>query len=173
MTPILNAKQRNEAFVKFISFFIVTLAIIVAAVYFDYQLPLKDNEILRAKIRSYENQIYNQQQFIAGMETAKKLTDSIGKSEQFNALLDQEAARQLEALKSPLYQDSTIYATMNKDVFSVFYDYYELNKRLLQLKDETKQAEKLKQDLTQCQANFTDAQRTIAVLSRANNLGTQ
>src|SRR5438093_495212 len=100
MEQILNAKIRNQAFGKFILFFVITVAIVVMAVYFNFiGVPANENQLLREKVRSYEDQTYRQEQFLTAMETSKKLIDSMGRSEQLNPLLDKEIAEQLKAIK--------------------------------------------------------------------------
>ena len=65
------------------------------------------------------------------MDSLKKLIDSASRSNQMNALLDQEMAKQLNIMKSPEHLDGSIYARMNQDVFNAYYDYCELKKRFL------------------------------------------
>jgi hypothetical protein len=173
MEQVLNAGDRNQAFGKFMAFFIPTILIIVAAVYFDFSIPSRENELLRERIRGYENQFYYQQQFINGMENTKVLIDSLGKMEKFNALLDREIARQLDVLKNPVYQDSSRYSRMNKDIFNIFYDYNELNKKLQQSKITAQQAENLKNELIRSRNELAEIQRSLEVCRNGNNLNFQ
>src|SRR4051794_24844583 len=128
MEYIVNNKLRTEAYLKFLLFFVITVFIVITAVYFDVRIPSKENDLLREKIRTYDNQVFNQQQFINAAQTAKSLIDSMNKIGQYNALLDREIAKQLEIMRAPENQNNSMYTTMNKNVFNVLYDYNELNK---------------------------------------------
>lgn len=171
MGHVLNSKERNLAFLKFVFFFLVTTVLVVLAVYFDYRLPLKDNAVLREKLRTYESQQYSQEEFLAVMESAKKLIDSMGKQGQPNALLDQEIARQLILMKSPAYQEDSLYGTLNKGVFNICYDYNELCKRLLPAKDALDENNRLKTQLNDLQLRYDNTQRDLEAYRRSSNLG--
>lgn len=171
MEYIINAKLRSEAYLKFLLFFVITVFIIVSAVYFDVRIPSKDNDMLREKIKTYENQVYNQQQFIAAAQTAKNLIDSMNRLGQYNALLEREIARQLEIIRNPGNQDNSIYSTMNKDVFNVLYDYNELNKKFIGSKDATQQVERLRSELSQCDTKRAEAERDLDLYRKSSSLG--
>ena len=171
MEHVLNSKERNQAFVKFIFFFLVTTVLIVLAVYFDYKLPFKDNAVLREKLRTYEGQQYSQEQFLTVMESAKKLIDSMGKQAQPNALLDQEIAKQLIIMKTPAYQEESLYGTLNKGIFNICYDYNDLCKRLLPARDALDENNKLKTQLNDLQLRYDNAQRDLEAYRRSSNLG--
>lgn len=171
MEHLLNAKLRNQAFGKFIVFFVLTIGIIVTAVYFDFSIRSKETNLLREKIRNFENQMYHQEQFIVLMDTAKNLIDSMGKSAQFNPLLDREIADKLKTIRNSGDQGKGIYGTMNKEIFNLFYDYSELNKKLLQSKNAIQQVEKLKNELGQSETRRIEAERSLDIFRRSNNLG--
>jgi hypothetical protein len=170
MEYIVNNKLRTEAYLKFLLFFVITVFIVISAVYFDVRIPSKDNDILREKITTYENQVFNQQQFITAAQSAKSLIDSMNKLGQYNALLDREIAKQLEIMRAPGNQNNSFYTTMNKDVFNVLYDYNELNKKFIGSKDVTQQVEKLRNELSQCDAKRAEAERDLDIY-RNSSLG--
>ena len=144
MEQVLNAKQRNEAFVKFTVLFVLTIGVIIMAVYFDFRIPAEENIQIRKKLSNLENQLHQQEQFLTAMETSKKLIDSMSKSEQFNPLLDREIVDQLNAIEKLAKKSDGILGTMNRETFGLSYDYNELNKKLLQSKNAMQQVEKLK-----------------------------
>jgi hypothetical protein len=171
MEYIINARLRSQAYLKFMLFFVITILMIVAAVYFDVGIPAKDNKMLREKIRSYESEVYNQQQFITATRTAKSLVDSMKRLGQYNALLDREIARQLEIMKSPGYPDNSVYGIMSKDIFNVLYDYNELSKSFIDSKDAVQQVQKLTNDLNVCQSKLDNAQRSLDLYRKSGSLG--
>src|SRR4051812_37668730 len=105
MENVINRQVRDQAFIKFIIFFLLTTAIIVIAIYFNFRIPSENSEILREKMMSNENQLYHQQQFINTMVTARNLMDSMSRSGQSNPFLERDVAKQIDSLKRPEYID--------------------------------------------------------------------
>lgn len=171
MEQILNAKLRNEAFLKFFFFFLLTISIIVAAVYFDFRIPSKENDLLREKIRDHESQQYLQEQYTVLTETTKNLIDSLNKTAQLNPLLEREIVKQLDIMRSPIYSDNNVYGTTNKNTFNALYDHYILSKRVSQLGDTIKQLDNLKKERDEYKARYDAAQRDLDICRNGNNLG--
>ena len=42
-----NSKERRNSFLKFLALFLVTVGMIMAAVFFTYRVPTKENALLR------------------------------------------------------------------------------------------------------------------------------
>jgi hypothetical protein len=65
----LNQAERRSAFLKFLLFFIITIAVIVTTVFFSIQVPFAENKKMKNDIADYQNQ----QKFM--MQFSGKLTD--------------------------------------------------------------------------------------------------
>jgi len=61
MPSVLNHKERNRAFLKFLFFFIISVWLIVGAIYFDMRIPYKENDVLREQVTRYRNQTIAQE----------------------------------------------------------------------------------------------------------------
>ena len=168
MDQVLNGKERNQAFVKFMVLFILSIAIIVYAVYFDFRVPQKDNHVLRERIQNYENQLYNQQQFTTLMESAKALIDSMNRLEKSNPLLDHKINDQLASIQTPSYLNTGIYATLNQDIFNLMYNYYNSSKQLLESKEYHQKYKGLQDELEQTKHDLSDAQRDLETCRKSN-----
>src|SRR5215210_8857279 len=124
MEHVINAKLRNQAFWKFLFFFLLTIVIIVSAVYFDFRIPSEENAMLRAQVGNYQTQEKAQQQFIATMESAKSLIDSLDKSEGNTVYINTLIGGKLKEMTDFGYnKDNSIYGSMNKTILNVFLDY--------------------------------------------------
>ncbi|HLA57996.1 MAG TPA: type VI secretion system TssO, partial [Puia sp.] len=77
MLKALNAKERNQAFLKFLLFFLLTLVLVVTAIYFDFKLPLKENNYLQKEIDQQRQIEHNQENFVNTMNEAVRLLDSL------------------------------------------------------------------------------------------------
>jgi hypothetical protein len=148
METVINAQERKYAFAKFLFLFSITVAIIIAAVYFDTLIPNNENEMLRKRIANLEKQIYTQEQCVVAMEEVKSLIDSSTKSGKLDALMDFEIAKKLNALGSVHFQDSISNSGLNKKIFLVLNDYNKMNQALLlNSKTAIQEVEKLKTEL--------------------------
>ncbi|HEX5150739.1 MAG TPA: type VI secretion system TssO [Parafilimonas sp.] len=65
----LNQAARKNAFFRFLLFFIITVGVIVATVFFSIQVPFEENKKMKKDIADYQNQ----QKFM--MQFSGKLTD--------------------------------------------------------------------------------------------------
>jgi hypothetical protein len=77
MQKLLNTKERGDAFLKFLIFFMITVALIVTAVFYNYRVPRKENEVLLAEKDVMNIEKQNQDQFIAKMKDAMALRDTV------------------------------------------------------------------------------------------------
>jgi hypothetical protein len=91
MQQVLNSKERNEAFLKFLLFFLVTVILIVLAVFFNYRLPRSENKVLQEEVNIERQQEAVQSKFVTKMTEAITLLDSMDKGtvnvEQINSQL--------------------------------------------------------------------------------------
>ncbi|WP_295842618.1 type VI secretion system TssO [uncultured Apibacter sp.] len=74
---ILNKKDRWIAFLLFISLFTITIVVIVISIFFNYQLPWKENYELRKENAAMIYEFKYQEKFENQMEVLKKYIDSI------------------------------------------------------------------------------------------------
>lgn len=133
MQKILNSKERNQAFLKFLLFFSVTVALIVIAVYFNFRLPVKENNKLKERMTLQTQEEMKQEKFVENMDKAVMYLDSMDK--------DQKNIESIEMLLKGKINDLS---TLEKDGYS---PYARMNKlivqRLLQLKEQKLQLYKL------------------------------
>lgn len=74
---VQNKKERRLSFLLFIALFLITIIIIVIAIFFNYHLPWKENAELKKENESMVNEFRYQGKFENQMETLKKYIDSI------------------------------------------------------------------------------------------------
>ena len=61
MLQPLNAREHNQAFLKFLFFLILTLIMVVSAVYINFEIPNKELSILRERSDNARNQAIAQE----------------------------------------------------------------------------------------------------------------
>jgi len=148
MQKPLNTSERSSAFWKFFFFFSMSTLMVTTAVYFDFKLPVKENEILKEKAEKMHLQAMAQEKFTSSMIQAKALIDSMGKPGVNVKYIGDQVTDKLRDLTNMHIADSTLQGSMNKVIIDVFLDY-----------------NKLKADMT----NLGDTQSQIADLSSKND----
>lgn len=99
------------------------------AVYFDFQVPWKDNQVLRSKVKVLEDSSFIQAEFITLVETTKRSIDSLGNSDVNNLLFNiQLLDDKVKELRDAKFKDNGVFSETNKTMFSLFADYEELKK---------------------------------------------
>lgn len=171
MEQVINASERKYALGKYLIFFSITVAIIIAAVYFDTLIPQNENELLRNRIGAVETQEYQQKEFIAAMEEVKSLNDSLSKIEIVHPLVERRITEQLSIMNNPRHQENALYGSLNKDIFNFAYEYTEMNKRLIGLKKDLQEIEQLKNELSRTKVSLEEANRSLDAYRNSANLG--
>lgn len=102
MLQILNSTERNQAFLKFLLFFLITVSLIVWAVYFNFRMPQKENVMLKSEVDVNRQKEANQLNFSTKLEETMILIDSLDKPNtninQINLQID-EKIRDLSSLR--------------------------------------------------------------------------
>ena len=75
----LNTAERKSAFFLFLLFFIISLVIVVATVFFGVQVPLKQNELLKSQIADFQNDREFLQKFSGKVSETWSMLDKIDK----------------------------------------------------------------------------------------------
>src|SRR5260370_972645 len=141
MAHLVNSKERDSAFWKFLGFFLFSTLLVVSAVYFDTRIPAKDNAIMRDQISAYKTQALAQEKFVRNMDEAKALIDSLTRPGSNTVYLNQQIAAKIRELAQLQYKDSSLYSRLNKNVLDVFLRYQEATNKAAGIGDRTRQGE--------------------------------
>jgi len=74
---VLNKQERTSAFLWFLLFFVVTVGLFVLAVFFNFQVPSRENTALRKQLSSFRQEQAFQAEFLQKMDKVKNNLDSI------------------------------------------------------------------------------------------------
>lgn len=77
---IVNKEQRTKAYWFFVLFFVLTVTIVVIAMFANVHFPFEENKLLKEKNAKLEKDIAIQNHFAADLEKVKVAMDSIGVS---------------------------------------------------------------------------------------------
>jgi hypothetical protein len=163
MQQIINSQERTQAYFKFLLFFLITVGVVVLAVFFDFYMPSKENKLLKDEVYVQRRQEANQQKFVDKMMRAVSLIDSMDKST--------KDALQLRPQVEALIQDMTIlkensgalYGQLNNVVVKQMNDLL-YQKKLTSSMDE--RINKYKEDLESCKSQAQQLQSQLGALPR-------
>lgn len=170
MKNVLNAQERTHSIGIFLFSFVVTVACILAAVYFNSLIPNTENGILRSKIENFEMQIYEQQQFIVAMEEIQHLTDSLKKINEINPLVKSSIEQHLRVINQPQHKEGELYGRINTDIFNFIYDYTIMNEQVIGLKDQFARAKYLEEELSKFKDKVDELNRDLDFHRKGGNL---
>jgi hypothetical protein len=160
MLRVLNARERNEAFLQFIVFFVLTTALVVGAIYFDFRLPLTEIKHLREEVSAQEMQSQNQVRFVAKMEEAKLYLDSLNKTPASAKMLEFQLNDIIKQLTQLQQKDESVYGRMNATIVETFIELQQDRLALINANKEGRNINLLQSQLSECQRtldNFRNA----------------
>jgi hypothetical protein len=149
MEHVINAKLRNLAFWKFMVFFLITIVIVVTAIYFDYELPHKENAMLRTEVAHYQKDSMSQQEFIRDLGEIKNLIDSLGKVGADNGYLTSLINNKLTEINKSQNQNSGDRTVFDRLILDVFLSYKNAKSQNISLGNANKTIEELNRRLTE------------------------
>ncbi|MEE6186506.1 hypothetical protein PIECOFPK_02545 [Mycovorax composti] len=94
----LNAQERSKAFVRFLLFFILTLLVIVTAVFFGMRIPYAENEKLQQQLAAVGKENHFRDDFTTAMTEAQELLESVNMDPQKSGLLDGRITQKIQEM---------------------------------------------------------------------------
>jgi hypothetical protein len=133
MQKPLNTAERSSAFWKFFFFFFIAVAMIVTAVYFNFKLPFKENELLKEKAEIMRLQTMAQEKFTTTIIAAKSLIDSMDKPGFNVQFISNQVSDKLSELTNIHMSDNSIQGSLDKVIIGVVFDYNKLKGEMTNL----------------------------------------
>ncbi|MBO9620616.1 MAG: hypothetical protein J7539_16455 [Niabella sp.] len=158
---VINAKERQQAFWKFLLLFILAMAFVLVAFFFDTLVPTKDNRMMRQQLNTFKLQEAAQDRFVQTMEEAKALIDSIRKPGAQKAYLNQQITEKFRILNNLQYKDSSMYSRLNTSVIDVFQRYQEATNKAIDMGDMPTDLERLKQENAQLNRDLIETRTAL------------
>jgi len=169
---ILNKKERTSAFLLFLLMFIVTTGVLFFAIFFNYRLPLKENEVLKNENDKILAEFNFQKKFSEKIEHISVLIDSLDKSPESFQFIEQNISFELVDLKEKIPADSDQSLKLYDNVILTITDLVNTKKLLLQVNDSKKEIDMLNQQLKAYEEDNKDLLRDLKLatqLSRRAN----
>lgn len=170
MKHVLNARERNHALIVFVLSFIVTVGLIIGAVFFHTLVPENENALLREKIKDFELQKDEQQPFTEAVEEIRELTDSLQKIGEINPLVKSAIEQHLRDMNNPGHKERDLYKTINTNIFNFLYDYTVMNEQIISLKEKQSRVEYLEEELIKFKDKVDELNRDLDFHRKGGNL---
>lgn len=144
---ILNKKERTSAFLLFLLMFIITTGVLFFAIFFNYKLPIKENEVLKNENDKILAEFNFQKSFSDKIEHIGVLIDSLDKSPESFQFIEQNITYELVELKEKIPADSDQSLKLYDNVIISLKDLVNAKKLLLQVDDSKKQIDLLNEQI--------------------------
>lgn len=155
MPHVINSYERNQAFIKFMAFFVVTVILIVCAVYVDFRgLPQARQNLLEKQFAKYRSESQVQRQFVLQMEKAKMLLDSLEKSGKERVKVETALTGKLNDMQTLKQVDTSYNGKLNNAILESFLELQQLKKELADLRT-------LPSKVVDLQARLTEAESSL------------
>ncbi|MGJ8667129.1 MAG: type VI secretion system TssO [Patiriisocius sp.] len=159
-----NSKDRRSAFLKFLGLFIVTVGMIVAAVYFNFKVPNKENDLLRAQSKFINEETAFQNNFYTEMEKVKSMIDSLDVP---GAQVDYESklisSKLVDMQKSLPTKDSTYLYDMHSSIVQMYVELMDNKQKLRSLSDAEGTIQEYKEAYESCRQDLKQAERELRI----------
>jgi hypothetical protein len=120
MQQILNSRDRNQAFLKFALFFIITIVLVVIAVYFNFRLPVKENKFLTNELANHRAQDEKEAEFVERLDKVVNMMTSMEKSKDSANQLTKSVTDRLAEMKDRSSNSNMFYNKMNEAIVNKF-----------------------------------------------------
>ena len=160
-----NIKERRSRFLKFLLLFLLTTALLLGAFYFDYKVPVKENEEMRKTIHRMERDQSFQKDFSKSMIQFDSYMEAL-KSDTISGLNELTVERKITDLLDKMVgdipeQDSIFNAGMYNKIIKVFFDSNDLRKELKQMKEDFGEGNQLRDELLQNRKLIDDLKKEL------------
>ena len=158
---ILNKKERFNAFMLFLLMFFITMIVLISAIFFNYKLPIKENEVLKHENDKMNMQFSFNKEFSSTIEDINKLVDSLDAAPESFQFIEQSINYELVQLKEKIPNDSIVDPKLYQNVILTYKTYVNTKKKLLQINDSKKEIDKMDKELKELADENKDLARQL------------
>lgn len=130
---VLNKSQRRSAYWFFVLFFMLTVSILVVAVFFNAYFPFKENSLLKAENTRMKKEMETQNKFSFQLEKVKAAVDSMGMPKQNDFFNEKLALSILADMYKQLPKDTLKNKNMYNNTIMTYKDLIDAKKQIKQL----------------------------------------
>lgn len=166
---ILNKKERLSAFLLFLLMFFITTAVLIAALFYNFKLPMKENELLKQENDKIQVQFAFQKQFSEKIEEITTMVDSLDKAPESFQFIEQKINFELVALNEKIPADIDQELKVYDNTILTIKNLVNAKKMLLQGNDSKKEIDLLNNQIKSYEEENKDLIRDLEMLRQLNN----
>jgi len=162
-----NSKERRNSFLKFLLIFVFTVATIVTAVFFNFQIAKKENEVLKEQAIRVKEERKFQSEFANKMDEVVVMIDSLTAPGATIAFDNAEIGKRLSDLQNSIpTKDSTINYNLYNKIVKTFVNLQKSQNRLIEVRDTEEKIKEFEIELSKCDAQVIRLNRELQVAIR-------
>ncbi|UGU17167.1 type VI secretion system transmembrane protein TssO [Sinomicrobium kalidii] len=167
---ILNKKERVSAFLLFLLMLVITVGILVFAVFFNYKLPWKENEALKHENDRIMNEFRYQENFSAKIDELTTSIDSLDRAEDGFQFLEQTINLELAKLREGIPADKEVFkqTLLYNNVILNLNDLVKTKRKLQLLRQSEEQIDELKGQVDEYEEIINELKRELELCKRLN-----
>lgn len=165
---VLNKKERISAFLLFLLMLTITLGVLITAIFFNYKIPWKENEVIKLENEKIINEFNFQKAFSNKIDKISKLVDSLDNAEEGFIFLEQTINYELVDLKESIPQESFDDGRLYENIILNINELVKTKKNLLQLNDSENKLKEQKEQLDLYAAEVEKLERDLDLCNRLN-----
>ncbi|MGB1309418.1 MAG: type VI secretion system transmembrane protein TssO [Oceanihabitans sp.] len=159
-----NSKERRSSFIKFLLLFLVTMFAVIFAIYFNYKVPNKENDLLRGQAKVIQEDLKFQNNFYSEMEQVKNLIDSLDEPGQNSSYQNSLISTKLVELQKTIpTKDSTYRYDMYMSIVKLHAELQEYKAELKSLQEAKTRIEEYKTALDKCKTDLKQTERDLFI----------
>jgi len=162
----INSKDRNKAIFQFTILLLITICIVIMAVFFDHKVPLKENAYLRSKMKNTEYLVSMENDFALKMERIKSLIDSMDAPGVNSDYISQLISTRLAEMQTTMPPDSTFRRMMYNNIIQSYLELKNAKAALIQLNDVQTELDEYSQLIEQYKTDLAQSQRDLDLCRR-------
>lgn len=166
MQTVLNKKERDQAFLRFLLFFVITSVLLVTAVYFNFSIPFSENRRLQGSLALQNEMEMKQRAFVSSLSEALVLIDSLDKTPAMKDNLDILIKGKITTLSKLQTRDGSQYAAMNDVLIQRLLELKEKKLQVINLSDRAGDLVTLREKLQMCNDELDRKSRELNAYSR-------
>ena len=162
-----NSKERTSSFLKYIVIFILTVGTIVAAVFFDFQISDKENQVLKEQAMLVKEELKFQAEFANEMEVVSLMIDSLTAPGATVAFDNAEIGNKLSDLQNSIpRKDSTANYDLYDKIIKTFVKLQKSQNRLIDVREVEEKITEFEIELKECDEEAASLRRDLQVALR-------
>ncbi len=137
------------------------MIVLITAIFFNYKLPIKENEVLKHENDKMNMQFSFNKEFSNKIEEINKLVDSLDAAPDSFQYIEQSINFELVQLKEIIPNDSIVDPKLYQNVILTYKTYVNTKKKLLQINDSKKEIDKMDKELKELADENKDLSRQL------------